>query len=120
MFEHINTGVLIMGIVSSVMIVFAMILRSGKAAHENKEIGPPYILMLMLAISMGMIVYDGLSSQEKFLSTVKGFKENKTLRCSTLGNTYLVSKSKGWSEHKDGYSKGDLFFRVKYCGVEAE
>ena len=37
MFEYMNSGILIMGIVSIIGIFLAMILRAGKAYHENSN-----------------------------------------------------------------------------------
>lgn len=120
MFEYMNAGILVMGTFISIGVLFAMILRSGKAQHENKKIGPPYMMILLLVISVGMMVEDGLSNKEKVLKNIKSFKENKILRCHTLGSTYIVSKDEGWSRHKEGFTKDDLFFKLEFCEAEEE
>jgi len=53
------------------------------------------------------MIDDGISNKEKVLNNMKSFKENKTLRCHTLGSIYIVSKDKGWSRHKEGFTKDD-------------
>ena len=118
MFEYMNNGILIMGTVSLIATLLAMILRSGKAIHENREIGFPYLLTLFLFITVGIMVQDGLSAKEKVLNNIEVFNKSGTLRCNTLGSTYIVSKSKGWQRHKEGFTKDDLFFSLDVCIAE--
>ena len=118
MFEYMNNGILLMGTITIIGSLFAMILRSGKAQHENKKVGPPYMLMFLLVISAGLMVEDGLSNKEKVLNNIKSFNANRTLRCPTLGSTYIVSKDEGWSRHKEGFTKDDLFFTLEMCEEE--
>jgi len=63
--------------------------------------------MVLLFIAVGVMIDDGISNKEKVLNNMKSFKENKTLRCHTLGSIYIVSKDKGWSRHKEGFTKDD-------------
>jgi len=120
MFEYMNPGILLVGTLSIIGSLLVMILTSGKAYHDNKEVKPPYMMIFLLVISVGMMIEDGLSNKEKVLKNIKSFKENKTLRCHTLGSTYIVSKEEGWSRHKDGFTKNDLFFKLEFCEAEEE
>ena len=120
MFEYMNNGILLMGIFTTTMSLLFIILRAGKAYHENKKVGPPYMMMLLIVISIGMMIDDGFSNKEKILNNIKSFKENKILRCHTLGATYIVSKDEGWSRHKEGFTKDDLFFTLEMCEAEEQ
>jgi len=118
MFEYMNSVTLMMGIVSSVGILLIILLRTVKAIHENKKVGFPYFLTIVLCISVGVMIYEDLSTKERYFNNIKVFKENGTLRCHTLGSTYIVSKAEGWTRHKEGFTKDDLFFRLDFCEEE--
>jgi len=68
MFEYMNKGILVIGTVIIIATLFAMILRSGKAKHENRHIGFPYLLILFLFIIIGVMLEKGFTKNNLFFT----------------------------------------------------
>ena len=116
MFEYTHTGFLFIGGFLIFFIIFTQVLRSGKAQHEGKKIGFPYLMFMAIAIIVTIVLSDTYERKERITNNFKLFKSNQTLRCSTLTTTYLVLKEKGWTLlDKRTLSNGEILLNVDFC-----
>ncbi|MDF1875627.1 hypothetical protein JHD48_07765 [Sulfurimonas sp. SAG-AH-194-I05] len=97
-YEYTNRGYIFTGVIIIILALFLMVLSSGKAQAENKKVPFPFFPLLSIVFVISFPLYDGYTTKNTLLENIKLYKNNSTLRCSTLTSTYLVSKDTGWNK----------------------
>jgi len=116
MYEYIHPGFLILGGFVIFTVLFAQILRAGKAQVEGEKIGFPYLMFVAIGIVVTIIFSDAYDREERITTNTKLFKSNQTLRCSSLTTTYLVSQERGWSfVDESTLSNDEILLDIDFC-----
>ena len=118
MFEYINPGFyIISGIILFLMLILFMFEISSAKSEKRK------IKISMFAIFTTLFViiaplYVSMDTKSSIKENLRYFNNGITLECSTLATDYLVSKTNGWEQHRDGFVKDSLLIRADKCKEE--
>ena len=115
MFAYINPGVLLLGGITIFIVLFAMVLGSGKAQATGEKFTAFSMLLIILFIITGMVVYAGYDSSTRANNCYKSYNNNKVIKCTSLTTTYLVSQETGWSKYEEGFTKNDILLDIRSC-----
>ncbi|SFV64256.1 hypothetical protein MNB_SM-4-1676 [hydrothermal vent metagenome] len=120
MFEYANNGILVMGGIVFIFILFAMLLGAGSAMHKKEKFASKPMFIVMLVLIVIGIVHEGYSSKENAMSAYGAYDNDRVIKCSTLTTSYLVSKERGWSRYEEGFSKNDILLDIRSCSSGEE
>lgn len=120
MFDYANNGLLVMGGFVFMFVLFAMALGFGSAIHKKEKFASLPVFIVMLVIIVIGVIHEGYSTKEKAMNAYRAYNNNKVIKCSTLTTEYLVSKERGWSRYKEGFSKNDILLDIRRCTSEEE
>jgi len=118
MFEYANNGTLLLGGFSIFGTLLVIMLAAGKAKYEGKKSYAPILGMVVLAISVWMLIDEGIRSKESALASYEKYKKQGEIICSSSGDKYIISKQRGWKRYNDGFTKEDILINVRQCRVE--
>ena len=106
MFEYINSGMLIVIIIVTFMLIMFVLLEKGS------RVGNIFILLLWLTGSF-YLIYDSYTTAN---SNIQSFKNNKVLQCTNgFNTTYRVSLKNNWELDKNYFIKDSLLIRAEKC-----
>jgi len=118
MFEYANGLVLLLSGLSIFGLLLVTMLTIGKAEHEGRESHAAIWGGIGAVISTSIMIHEGISSKESALASYDNFKKQGEIICSSSGDKYIVSKSRGWKRYNVGFTKEDILINVRQCRVE--
>jgi len=88
-----------------------------KDCKQEKKLFFRYITSLfIIAIFGSMLEISMTHDKTDHINTRKDFNSGKEIICATHGETFIISKEKGWSLKNNTLSNGDRIFNIEiYC-----
>ena len=116
MFEHINTGFIILSSMGVFTLSMVMLLVYGKSLKEKMPTSKVhYFLFLLLAVVVAIPFWDSFETTERIKENTKYFNTSVALECYGGFTPYVVKKESGWVISGERIIKDDLIVNVARC-----
>jgi len=115
MFEYINPGFYILSGIIILITLLSATLDSQKAEPEGKQPKKKTYEIFVITFVVGAPLIASLITKNNIDENIHYFQNNASLKCSSISNSYIISRSSGWSLFDDGFIQESVFIRADKC-----